>query len=487
MRRLIKNRKIPTIIAIIVLIFGVAVGVLLVSRQQVFRLGAYDDRILPQDVRFTNISDTKVTVSWVTREPTIGFVEFGTSSNQLTRQATESETSTSTVHWITVEGLTAQTDYYFQIISDGTKFNNNSAFWKTKTASSLTPKQFSPTDTIQGTITTAQGSPVSKALVFITIPGVQELSAVTSDSTWSVTTTTARVSTSLASYAQIASSDIVNIFVQAGSEGIASAKINFAAAGDTPPIQIGQTHDFRTATVPTTTPSAPSIPDTTTIEDVLETTISPTPSSTPSSGRGFSVPEPSDQSTSSTEVQIESIEEGEILTTTKPQFFGSAPAGTEIQITVESENPVSDELSVSSTGNWAWTPPQDLAPGNHVVTISWRDANGILQQIRKSFVVQAAEGPAFTSTPSATPRPSTSPTATPTSTLLTTSITPTATTTPTKKPTPTPTSARTTIPSTESGIPVAGSLTPTLLLTMMGLGLISFGLFAWKTKAFSDS
>lgn len=469
MRRLIKNRKIPTIIAIIVLVFGVAVGVLLVSRQQVFRLGAYDDRILPQDVRFTNTSDTKLTISWVTREPTTGFVEFGTSPNQLTRQASESETSASTVHWITVEGLTAQTDYYFQIVSDGTKFNNNSAFWKTKTASSLTPKQFSPTDIIQGTITTAQGNPVPKALVFITIPGVQELSTVTSDSIWSVTTTTARVSTTLSSYAQIEASDIVNIFVQAGSSGIASAKINFAAAGDTPPIQIGQTHDFRAATVPTTTPSVPSTPDTTTIEDVPETTISPTPSSTPSSERGFSVPEPSDQGTASTEVQIESIEEGEILTTTKPRFFGKAPAGTEIQITVESENPISDKLSVSSTGNWAWTPPEDLAPGNHVVTISWRDANGILQQIRRSFVVQAAEGPAFTSTPSATPKPSTSPTATPT-----------------KKPSPTPTSGRTTIPSTESGIPVAGSLTPTLLLIMMGLGLIGFGLFIWKTKAFSN-
>jgi hypothetical protein len=123
-------------------------------------------------------------------------------------------------------------------------------------------------------------------------------------------------------------------------------------------------------------------------------------------------------------------------------------------ITVESVNPITDEVTIPKTETWTWSPPAGLDPGNHTVTITWRDTQGILRTLTKSFVVSASEGPAFVSTPSATLEPET-----------------TSTPTPIETETPVPTDIPT---------PVSGDLTPTLLLFMMGIGVISLSIILWK-------
>jgi hypothetical protein len=206
---------------------------------------------------------------------------------------------------------------------------------------------------------------------------------------------------------------------------------------------IGSSHDFK------------SLPASE-VSEVPRASVELPDEATPSSG--FEVEEGIATPSSST-VTLESVAQGETITTTQPEFFGEAPPGTKLTITLESD-PVTDEVNVPSSGEWNWTPPSDLPEGTHKITIRWADASGILRTLTRSFVVQAAEGPAFEATPSATLTPTATPTGTPTA-----------------SPTGTPTASPT---ATVFATPESGSLTPTLLLSIMGIGVIAFGIMLWK-------
>ena len=68
--------KIPTILGVLILIIGVVAGVFLVQKAQIFKIGANPEST-PQDVRVTNVSNNSATISWVTDNETVAFVNWG--------------------------------------------------------------------------------------------------------------------------------------------------------------------------------------------------------------------------------------------------------------------------------------------------------------------------------------------------------------------------------------------------------------------------
>ena len=106
------RKRIPTIIAIFILVIGTAAGIILVATTKQFKLGASPD-IAPQDVRITNINSTSFTVSWITDKATIGYLEYGT-TNSLGQTTPATQTATS-IHWIQVTSLIPSTSYFFKI------------------------------------------------------------------------------------------------------------------------------------------------------------------------------------------------------------------------------------------------------------------------------------------------------------------------------------------------------------------------------------
>jgi hypothetical protein len=109
-----------------------------------------------------------------------------------------------------------------------------------------------------------------------------------------------------------------------------------------------------------------------------------------------------------------------------------------------------------------------LEPGPHTISISYTDENGILKQVKRTFIVSAyaSEGtPSYISTPSASLAPS---------------ITPRPTTSQiTQAPSPT-TTVRAALPATDSAIPVSGSVANTFALSLGGLMLMSLGYFLYR-------
>jgi hypothetical protein len=427
-----RRRQIPTIIGVILLIAGVAAGVFLIRNQQIFRLGAAPEAE-PDSVRITNITGHSFTVSWVTNKSTNGFIKYGEGDSRNQTDLDEI-TGQSNLHYLTVKGLKPQTSYSFVINSGGDDYDNNGNSWQVTTGAELA--QPTTTNIISGNVLTASGEPAKNVIVYITAGSASPLSVYTSENgSWLVNLALARTR-NLSSYTSISSQNtLLEISVQAGQRGVSSAQVYPQSAKPVPPMTLGEVHDFK------------NLPPSDT-DEIPEASLDlPTEEATESSR--FEVEE--GKVTEEEDVTLDSVEEGEIVTSTEPEFFGEGPPGTKITIIVESD-PVTEEVTVASNGVWNWSPPEGLDEGSHKITITWRDVTGVLRTLTRTFVVQAAEGPAFESTPSA------SPTSTPTST-------PTAS--PTSAASPTPTASATAQP-----LPDSGSLTPTYLLSIMGLGLL---------------
>jgi hypothetical protein len=426
--------KIPTIIGISILIIALAVGVALVQFRQVFRLGAAGGTA-PKNVRVANIADTQVSISWVTEKESQGFVKWGASQSSLMDTSQDETEETSFTHMVTLRDLSPQKTYFFKINSGGDDFDNSGSPWQVKTGPALSvPTNLS---LVSGSVLTATGLPAKNSLIYISVSG-SLLSTLTSQGgTWVIPLSRAR-SANLSSFLTIdPARTLLEISVDAGPDGVSSAKIYPQSANPVPPMILGEVYDWKNLG-----PTAQG--------SLTSAEVNLPGESTPSSR--FQVPS-GGTGRETAAVTLDSTEAGEVVTSTRPEFFGSGPSGTKLSIELKS-TPVSVSVSIPSSGEWKWSPTSPLEPGTHTITLSWRDAGGILRSLTRTFIVQAAEGPAFVSTPSATP-----------------TFKPTATPTPTIKPTATPTAPPT---------PESGGLTPTLLLFIMGISTMAFGVFLWR-------
>ncbi len=434
--------KLPTILGVIILVIGVVAGVFLINSKSVFKIGA-SVATTPKNVRFSNVTNTEATVTWNTDIETKGFVKWGKSQNSLSKVALETNSEKSFVHSATISGIDAGSNIFFKVNSEGKDYDNDGIAWQLTTNNNKVAR----TENLiaSGIVYLADGATPAQAIVTININGTLLTNITSPEGSYIIP---------ISNYVDnVSESAAIEITVNGGSNGNSSAVIYSKNIKSIPVIVLGKTYDFRTLTQnnDTTLPeSSLSVPQAIEASSRFEITKSEVPN------------------TVST-LSIESIDEGEIINTTDPEFFGKAPTKAQIEIQVESELQ-SAVITADSKGAWKWSPPNNLEPGEHKVTLKWRDATGILRTVTKSFVVSAAEGPAFESTPSATPTQKATSTAT---TQASATSTATATVSATQK-------ATATAVSTLMPTPETGSLTPTLGLFIMGIGILLSSIFVYK-------
>ncbi len=421
---MIRERRIPTILGILLLLVSLGSGVFLIQ-QRVNLFPQASPENTPQEVKVTNLTGASFSVSWMTGAATSGFLRFGETENtnqvanddrdQLTGQVGNFVT-----HHVTLKNLKPQTTYYFKINAQNTAFDNAGQPYKVTTAGRSTESTPS-SDIASGAVFLPGKKPAEGTIIYLTISNMTPQSALVGASgSWFIPLSAA-FSTDLTGFAAYdRKTQAVNIFAQGGKNGKSTILTTTANDNPLPEVILGQTYDFRQKQTLSPTP-----------------TLSPDKPATPSSG--FQT-----EATPTSEAKLTILnpnKEGEKLNTTKPEFTGSGPAGKTIQILVESSLPYTGVAVVNQNGRWNWTPPADLTPGEHTLTLTY-----LGKTLTRKFTVLAAgesPAPAFTATPSATP---------------------------TIKPTPTATaSARTAMPSTRSGIPQPGSLLPTFLFCILGV------------------
>lgn len=441
---MIQKKTIPTILGVLILITGTFLGVFLLNSKQIFKLSASSETT-PKNVRVSNIDDGGFTISWTTDLATSGFVVWGESISSINRvQKEDDQNSKSFTHSITLSGLKPATTYYYKINSNSVMHDNNGVPWQASTGPSIGINKNS--QIISGTVVDPSGTPAKKALVYADIGGYL-LSTTTSETGNFVLQLGSARTQDLGNYLDIdPGQTLIQILIQSPPNQPASAQIYPQSANPIPPLILGEVSDFKSLPA-NTSGSNPNAQ--------LNLPANTVPESKFNVPSNLSTPTP-------TTVILDNLNDGEIVSNTKPQFMGKGPAGTVLTIEIHSQDTISQNVQIGPTGNWNFTPPSDLAPGNHIITVFWKDASGITRSLTRSFVVQAAEIPAFTASQSgstASPTPTPSPLISPTPA----SSTPTPTTSPTVAP-----------------IPVTGSLTPTILMFIMVLIVSTFSLLLWK-------
>lgn len=439
MKSLLKKRpyRLPTVLGLIFLLVSLVAGIFLVRNNQIFFLKASPD-IVPREVKITNITDTSFTVSWITAKEVSGFIKIKKEGEERVfaddRDQLSGQIGKFTTHYVTVKNLSPSQKYLFWIGSGGKIFDSEGKPFEAATGSTISQPPPSA-DPAYGQVETADGQPAEGAIVYLGLPNVTSQSTlVKASGNWLITLSLARSSdlSDYGFYDQQTSTE--EIFVQGGSLGTATAVFTTKADSPAPTLILGKGLDitnqptFAQSATPTLQPTSPAS------GFQVEPTFSPT-----------IIPQPQ------IELKVSYPAEGELVSTSRPEFFGKGPEKSVITIIVNSQG-FFGEAVTDEQGNWSWSPPEDLEPGKHKLLVRYQDENGQVKTTEHNFTVLAADEsdlPSFTSTPSATPSPTPAPTLPP----------------------------RVTRPSTEPGVPKPGVLTPTFLVSIMGIGAFVVGVF----------
>ncbi|MBI2028981.1 fibronectin type III domain-containing protein [Candidatus Gottesmanbacteria bacterium] len=422
-------KKIPTIVALLLLIIGIGGGIYLVEQRTSGPTKALVS-IEPSVVQITNITDSSFSIVWLTNEPASGTVAYGTNPNQVESIAFDDRDIDSlskpyTTHQVTLRNLSPKNTYYFTILSSDKKFNNGDKPYSITTP--LKPDTSSDLEPAYGQVVDQQNQPAQGALVILNLPRSLPLSTLVKDSgNWLVPLNIAR-DINLNLYTNSSASSIpISITILLNPEDKATATTDTKNDSPVPPITIGKTYNFEGLESKKKNENPKTL--------AMETEV-----------LGKS---------SNSKVEVLIPQDGQTFVSTKPLFRGIGMPGEDVLLEISQTPLITGKTIVSEEGRWSWSSPKDLAPDKHKITITTTEENGDeVSFVRNFLVFKSGTQVLGDATPSAsTPTPTSSPSAT-----LQPLFTPTPTTTP--------------LP-----VPVAGSFEYTLILIAGGsiLSVIGF-------------
>lgn len=434
-------KKIPTLIALLVLFFLIGVGSVAVQKITSVSTSA-SPTVEPKNVTVTNITDTACTIIWQTDEPATGVISLSgktaTNAPSYDDRDVSGKLQKYTTHSVTIRNLSPNTTYELSILSNGKKYPQTGKPYAIQTGPTINSAgpAFEPA---YGIVKKFDGRPAEGAIILFSFDDSQTLSTlVRSTGSWMVPLNTLRTK-SLTAYAQVPTEQSrLNGTVTVLLDGQKTdALIDSKNISPVPDITLGQTYDYRNyqAKNKTTTPALAdakkTLPSPTGIPVVLgeqttKTTASPTPTSTSSIG-GVSITAPTNNSS---------------IVSTKPLIQGTGIAGKTVTITLGITKPQTGKATVGANGTWQYTPSGTLGEGKQSVTITTVDTNNKAIALTHNFtILKSGTQVLGDATPSATSIP-----------------TPTEEATLAAEP-----------------LPESGSTLPTFLLILVGAGLLIGG------------
>jgi hypothetical protein len=529
------QKQIPTILGLVVLVVALIAGIFFLGEGP----GVFAPRATPQttpkNIKLTNITDSGFTVSFLTDEATNGFVKYGESADEIKSQSSDDRDQLSgtvgehQLHHVTVRGLKPAANYFYTLgTGSRASFDNNGAPFQVTTAKRGGAP--SAAKTAYGSVVTAAGAAAEGSIVYVTLPGVGEMSSlVKSSNSWAIPLSNARSSNG-ASYAIVADDDVMTVVVQGDSANLKSEfTVTVADSQPVATVTLGQIPD-QSAISAGSTDEENSVADDSDLlaetDDNSEVSLSDSElgdgiggldddndslinndeldedvadenddevlldfgDDDASSSATATTPEPT-----KTIVDLSSAVE-QVVNTGNPVITGKAAPNVTISITVNSETQIEQQLIADGNGNFELdieSLKEQLEPGEHTATYSYVDPESG-ETVTKT-VTFTVEEPAASASSTATSTTSTSQTDTSEGTGGTTSQLAQATTEPfgsgnpyTSETSPTPTATasatptpRTALPSTTSAIPVSGSTGTTFALMIGGFFFITAGVWSY--------
>lgn len=453
-----KEKKIPTIIALFLLLGGIGAATLL-DRSSQSNVSKASVVSVPQDIHFTNITDSSFSVSWFTNQPVVGSVVV-TDNLQKTTLLDDADSDNvprpRTTHYVTVKNLTETTSYSVKIISGGSCSDEKLCpLFTQNTATKLsTPFNMPPA---RGTILNVGNKPAEGTIVYIAIDKSSILSGrADSLGLWVIPFNNLRTS-DLLSRPKISDSDIVQITAKLSPSETSTAIVDIKSIRQdltVPNMTIGNSYNFIDLI------SKKDLLALSNDQKILGIQTQPTTSKKQTQPVIDILFPKSDSDTTSDK---------------RPKLRGTGISGSQLFITVNS-TPILGKVTVGKDGTWSWKIPKDLSPGIHHISIQGYDSLGRLTTVTRQFyVLKSGESVLGESTPSASLTPTSPPAVgTPGPTLPSTSSTPIPTVTTVVPTNVIPTSIPPTVIVTNPP-PRSGVTTPVTILFGTSISMILLG------------
>ena len=420
-------KKLPSILALLLLAAATIILTWLTGSARFFfsKASPVGDNCQPLGLQITNLTHGSVDISFTTASACTSSLDFNGKSYP-------NHQNSSFSHYFSIFALEPQTNYLFSLTVNGKHFSSESYNLTTPPR----PGGDTPNSNLAwGKVKNPDNSPAQNSIIYLNVPNASPLSAlVTANGNWNI---------SLATSLNLAQNEWFTpptnipeeIIVISPNGTFTQVTGNTSRNNPVPDIIIGQ--------------------------DQLNPVVLSDTGSLDLSNPG----------NPSLVLEIYNPKDNDAIFTQRPQFFGQAPAGSRVIISLHSDTVFEDQASVDDQGRWLWTPPQDISLGEHQITAKVQDPQtGLWKTITHNFTVYAsAEGQlAFSSSPSGN-------IATPTTVLPpTNTLAPQATPTLAAKATAAATSTPKTVkPATDSGVPITGVALPTILTLTFAL-MLSF-------------
>ncbi|MDH5533376.1 MAG: fibronectin type III domain-containing protein, partial [Candidatus Pacebacteria bacterium] len=237
-KQALMKKRIPTMVGLGVLVVGLIVGVIFLGTGPGVFAPRATPETTPSKIKLTNVTDAGFTVSFYTSAATPGYIKYGTDSKTIKSQTGDDRDQLSgtvgdyKLHHITVRGLKPSTAYYYVLgTGSNASYDDNGSPFTVKTAARGGAP--SAAKTAYGNVLNKSGSPENGAIVYVTLPGVGEMSSlVKSSGSWAIPLSNARKADG-SGYATINETDNLTIFVQGTSPSLTS-NLTIAVADSQP-------------------------------------------------------------------------------------------------------------------------------------------------------------------------------------------------------------------------------------------------------------
>lgn len=392
MKNQLLNKRIPVIFGIGIILLTVILTTIIVRIQTSFKSNASNSEE-PQNVKITNLSNNSFTITYQTVIASDGSVNYGTRKELGNTQLEDFDKkkgnlSPKNIHSITVKKLDPSTKYYVTVISGQNTFLNKGVPFEISTGpiiSSASAAKFQ----VKGKVILPDGNPPNETLVYLKAKNSQLLSSIDGQNGEFNFSLDSLRSDDLNSYLKLNDSTFLELTTISDSLK-STVFVSLSKANPIPTITLSNDYDFTNDFAPIASKSAES-----------------------KFVNFFSASKPE-----GLKPQILIPKKDQSFTDRKPQFRGTSLPNEEIEIIIHSDEQITSQVTADNNGNWTYSPPNNLSPGVHTITIKTRDSEGILTTITRSFTVfaqESAPSPTFTPTPTAililtpTPFPSISP------------------------------------------------------------------------------
>lgn len=285
MRNTFWDKRIPTLLSLLLIGISIALTSLLVKSSTVF-VSSADITQTPQNVKITNISDNSLTISYTTDVENIASVNFGTDKN-LGQIAIDDRDQGADlirphkVHNFTLKNLKPNTRYFFTITVGENTFLNNSNPYETTTAPrpQITLTQQTP---IKGKIILPTGESPKEAIVYVNIDKKQAISSLSkTDGTYFLSLNSLLLQ-DLSYPATLEANDVIKMIVTDGNLK-SSVLLSSTQINPVPVITLSYDYDFTQKTVPIASKSAALLGFSSIVLSIASVSANPTLSPIPTS------------------------------------------------------------------------------------------------------------------------------------------------------------------------------------------------------------